>query len=45
MLNIKTLVLGVLGMRGGGPVLIVFILCTMFEIIKMMMNDLDNDFC
>lgn len=44
MLNIKTLVLGVLGMRGGGPVLIVFIF-TMFEIIKMMMNDLDNDFC
>lgn len=45
MLNIRTLVLGVLGMRGGGPVLIVFILCTMFEIIKMMTNDLDYDFC
>lgn len=45
MLNIRTLVLGVLGMRGGGPVLIVFILCTMLEIIKMMTNDLHYDFC
>lgn len=45
MLNVRTLVLGVLGMGGGGSVLIVFILCTVLEIIKMMMNDLDYNLC
>lgn len=45
-MNVKYQNLAISIRNGGrGSVLIVFILCTMLEIVKTMMDDLDYDLC